>query len=305
MSNDYTMSVKNKQVWDFYNEHPHLDFESLHVLFVQMLQNTIDKITINNSSVISQLLTYIKDNQPCIEHTNPNNGKSELFSILNKEYPSSDITIQSDNFIMKRKNSPVILFKNKEHDNIINKEEVSNFIREINDQNISGIFMSQHYGITNKENFEIELHNGNVLVYLHKVEYDADKIKAAVDIIDHFKSKMEDINNTGEESINIDKDILDEINKEYQMFTTSKLSHIKTIKDFNQRLLLQAEEFKIPSLEKYLSKLYASSSSKDDICEYCNYVAKNARALTAHYRGCSQKKQMASKTVENIVVGSV
>jgi hypothetical protein len=33
------------------------------------------------------------------------------------------------------------------------------------------------------------------------------------------------------------------------------------------------------------------SSSKDDVCEYCDYNAKNARALAAHYRGCAQKKQ--------------
>jgi hypothetical protein len=79
------------------------------------------------------------------------------------------------------------------------------------------------------------------------------------------------------------------------------LAHIKTIKDFQQKLLAQVEDMKIPSLEHFLSKMYASSSSKDDVCEYCNYVAKNARALAAHYRGCGQKKQF---DITNTVVST-
>jgi predicted alpha/beta-fold hydrolase len=135
------------------------------------------------------------------------------------------------------------------------------------------------------------MNNNNVLVYLHKVEYDADKIKAAVDIIDHFKATMDNSGRAIGETLSIDKDLLDEINKDYQMFVANKLSHIKTIKDCNQKLISQVEEFKLPNLEQYLCKLYASSSSKNDICEYCGYAAKNTRALVAHYRGCSQKKQ--------------
>ena len=135
------------------------------------------------------------------------------------------------------------------------------------------------------------------LVYLHKVEYDADKIKAAVDIIDHFKSTLDDNDTETTDTLTIDKDMLDDINKEYQLFIANKLSHIKTIKDCQQKLLAQVDELKIPNLEQYLSKLYASSSSKNDVCEYCDYVAKNSRALVAHHRGCAQKKQFATNTL--------
>ena len=63
------------------------------------------------------------------------------------------------------------------------------------------------------------------------------------------------------------------------------------IKDFQQKLIAQVDDIKIPTLEHFLSKLYASSASKDNTCEYCDYVAKNTRALTAHHRGCAQRKQ--------------
>ena len=197
-----------------------------------------------------------------------------LFNILQSIYPTAEINSvgsikETGDIILIRKDKPTILFENKNYDKNVVQEEVKKFLRDVELQNCCGIMLAQHYGITNKENFEIEINNNNVLVYLHKVEYDADKIKAAVDIIDHFKSKMIDINKIHGDDITIDKDVLDDINKEYQLFTANKLSHIKTIKDCQQRLLTQVEEIKIPNLEHFLSKLYAYSS-KEDICEYCN-----------------------------------
>jgi hypothetical protein len=225
-----------------------------------------------------------------------------LYNILLSLYPTAQIdfvgtTKETGDIMLMRKDKPTILFENKNYDKNVLQDEVKKFLRDVEHQNCSGIMLAQHYGITNKENFEIEINNTNVLVYLHKVEYDADKIKAAVDIVDHFKSTLED--NTAEtgDVLTIDKEVLDDINKEYQHFIANKLAHIKTIKDCQQKLIAQVEEFKIPNLENYLSKLYATSSSKNDVCEYCNYVAKNSRALVAHYRGCSQKKQFNAKSL--------
>jgi hypothetical protein len=222
-----------------------------------------------------------------------------LYNVLLTLYPTAQIdsvgTIkETGDFIMTRKDKPTILFENKNYDKNVIQEEVKKFLRDVDQQRCCGIMLAQHYGITNKDNFEIEMHNGNVLVYLHKVEYDADKIKTAVDIIDSFMSTLESESEDASDKLAINKDVLDDINKEYQHFILSKLSHIKTIKDFQQKLIAQAEDFKLPNLEEYLSKLYASSSSKNDVCEYCNYVAKNTRALVAHYRGCTLKKESAA-----------
>jgi hypothetical protein len=99
------------------------------------------------------------------------------------------------------------------------------------------------------------------------------------------------------EKIQIEKAVLDEINREFQEFTVNKMNHIKTIKEYNTKLLNQIDNLKFPNLENILSKNYTNSlSSKDQICEYCNYVAKNTRALTAHKRGCGEIKK---KTTEN------
>ena len=258
----------------------------------------IKDISKTNNSDQSQLQKNIGELLKKMENSSSKGKISEniLYNILHSLYPTAQIdsvgtTKETGDIILTRKDKPTILFENKNYDKNTPQEEVKKFIRDVEQQNCSGIMLAQHFGITNKDNFEIELNNSNVLVYLHRVEYDAEKIRAAVDIVDHFKSKMSDMEKVGGDAIHIEKEILDDINKECQLFIANKLAHIKTIKDYQQKLLAQVEEMKLPSLDHFLSKLYASSSSKEDTCEYCQYPAKNQRALAAHYRGCSHKKQ--------------
>jgi len=273
--------------------------------------NELKDISSTNSFSQSNLQTNVNELLKKMENSSSKGKISEniLFNVLHPLYPTAQIdsvgtTKETGDIMMQRKGKPTILFENKNYEKNIGQDEVRKFLHDVERQNCSGIMLAQHFGITNKDNFEIEIHNGNVLVYLHKVEYDAEKIKAAVDIIDHFKSKLVDLEMIGGDSANINKDVLDDINKEYQLFVSNKLSHIKTIKDFNQRLLSQIDEIKIPCLEHYLSKIYASSSSSEDICEFCNYVAKNPRALTAHHRGCAQKKQFVPVPVAEPIVAN-
>lgn len=258
----------------------------------------IKDISKTNNLDQTQLQKNIGELLKKMENSSSKGNISEniLFNVLHSLFPTAQIesvgtTKETGDIMMTRKDKPTILFENKNYNKNTPQEEVKKFLRDVELQNCSGIMLAQHYGITNKDNFEIEMNNSNVLVYLHRVEYDADKIRAAVDIIDHFKSKIGDMEKVGGNAINIEKEVLDDINKECQLFIANKLAHIKTIKDFQQKLLAQVEDMKIPSLVHFLSKMYASSSSKDDTCEYCDYNAKNARALAAHYRGCSQKKQ--------------
>jgi hypothetical protein len=258
----------------------------------------IKDISSTNSSSQVSLCNNISDLLKKMENSSSKGKISEnlLFNVLHSLYPTAQIesvgtTKETGDIILKRKDKPIILFENKNYDRNVGQEEVRKFLRDVEIQNCSGIMLAQHFGITNKNNFEIELHNNNVLLYLHKVEYDADKIKAAIDSIDYFKSCLDELEKDSGEQINMSKDFLDDINKEYQNFVNNKLTHIKTIKDFQQKLISQVDDIKLPSLEHYLSRMYASSASKENICDYCNYVAKNVRALTAHHRGCALKKQ--------------
>lgn len=235
-----------------------------------------------------------------------NLGEAKLYSVLRDIYPSADLsntsgTKASGDFIMKRIDKPPILFENKDYEKIADKEEVAKFIRDVDVQNMHGIFMSQHSGIALKTNFQIEIHRGNVLIYIQQCEYSSDKIKTAVDIIDSLSVKIEDLNADDEHSIS--QDVLDEMNREYQDFVLQKENAFTTLRDFQKRMYQQIDMIKMPALEKYLEPKYACMKQQSTlVCELCRtFTATSKQSLSAHKRGCSKKYK---PPMENFVINT-
>jgi hypothetical protein len=265
----------------------------------QKITDIQEKTNSQNTTSLS-LNTQVGDLLKKLENSSAKGKMSEniLVNILHSLYPSGQIdhvgqTKETGDIILSRKDKPKILIENKDWGKNVVQEEVKKFIHDIETQNCSGLFLSQNYGIANKENFEINLHDGNVLIYVHEANNDPDKIKIAIDIIDHFKSKLSDFK-IDDEIESISKENLHTINQEYQAFIHNKLSITKLAKDFNQKLIKQLDELKITTLEEFLSTRYASATSKY-VCEYCGFVAKNAAAKSAHLRGCVTKKNKLTK----------
>jgi hypothetical protein len=192
------------------------------------------------------------------------------------------------------------LIENKNWDKNVVQEEVKKFIHDVENNDCCGLFLAQNHGIANKENFQIDISGKNILLYVHEVNNDAEKIRVAISIIDHFKSKLEELDNNSEIDT-ISKETLDDINREYQNYVLQKSNMSKLVKEFNQKMLKQIDDINLPSLEDYLITRYAFSTSKFT-CEYCDKVAKNQASLSAHQRGCAKKKFMEGD--ENIVISS-
>lgn len=75
-----------------------------------------------------------------------------------------------------------------------------------------------------------------MLVYVHKTNNDPDKIKIAVNIIDHLKARLDQIDDKSEVDVDvISKERLDNINQEYIAFANQKLAMIKYVKDFQTK----------------------------------------------------------------------
>jgi hypothetical protein len=154
-------------------------------------------------------------------------------------------------------------------------------------------------GISNKKNFQIDItKNNNICIYIHNVEYDAEKIRLAVDIIDNLSGKLEDLTQD-EESNTISKELLDGINEEYQKYTSQKEAMIVLLRDFQKKMSAQIDDIKFPELEKYLSQKYAYVKTACFTCDICNnFSASSKQSLSAHKRGCSKKNK---SIVENTI----
>ena len=258
----------------------------------------IKELSSANQQVTCALTQSVSEVLKKMENSSAKGKISEniLFNTLVALYPCAQIdsvgtTKETGDIMISRKDRPRILVENKNWDKNVVQEEVKKFLHDVEQQNCCGLFLAQNYGIANKEDFEINVHNGNVLIYIHQAKNDPDKIKIAISIIDHFKMRLDQI--TDKTDINAEticKERLDNINQEYQIFVAQKLAIIRHVRDFQSKLCKMIEDVRLPSLEEHLSSRYASSSSKYT-CQYCEvFQAKNQQSLSAHHRGCPKKK---------------
>ena len=256
--------------------------------------------------------------------------RTQMNTILSKMYPTSEITkmnrtmsssISQDHsngavlltpnlFMMKRANFSKILIESKVGEQNVPMEEYTNFIELMKTQHSHGILISQHSGFYSKPNYHIECHENQILVFVHQAEYNQDKIKPAIDIIDHLSAKIKQYNGTiaGSEGDNIteliEKNVLDEINKEYQLFVSQKEAIIQSLRESQRKVVSQIEEFKFPSLDRYLSSKFTApmprNGHKCDLCK--TFMANNLKALAAHKRGCARKQGTRTVVDENAKV---
>ena len=263
----------------------------------KMVDSTKDATLSQFSSITSSqiaLQSEVKDVLKRMENSSSKGKMSEniVLNILRGLFPSAEVEYvgsqkESGDIMIHRKDRQKILVENKCYESRqVTSDQVKKFIHDVDTQNCSGLFLSQEGGIVNKHNFEINIHNRNVLLYIHNVNYDPEIIKIAIDIIDSFKSKLDEITTT--DDYHISKDTLEDINKEYQLFVEQKLAQLKMVKEFSQKMIKNIEGIELPCLEKMLSSRFGYINSGKFLCEKCSFVGKNLLALSVHKRTCDK-----------------
>jgi hypothetical protein len=238
-------------------------------------------------------------------------GENQLETVLNQLFPSAEVINStgikaSCDFRINRTNQPTILVETKNYDRNVTLDEVKKFIRDIEEQKCHGIFLSQHSGITSKQNFQIDIKGTNILVYVHNVDYCPHTIKIATDIIDSLSDRLAELEEDVDE-ICIPKETLDDINKEYSRFIERKSTIIDILKDFQKKIYAEFDEIKFPCLSKYLVSKCGSILNNENetiVCNICNkFEATNNRSLGAHQKGC-RRKLKSLQNDSNIVINT-
>ena len=231
-------------------------------------------------------------------------SENMLEAVLNKLLPTADVanttaTKASGDFIIRREDKPTILIENKNYERNVNPEETKKFLRDVDEHRCSGIMMSQYSGIASKPNGFIEIHDTNVLVYLHKVDYSCDKIKMAIDVIDNLSVKLESISTQEDVSgIVIKKDVLDKINEQFQTFMNQRDVVLITLRESYKKVVSQVEDMKLPELSLFLNDKYASIQNQQFLCDTCNMAFTNKRSLASHKK-MHKNKQTSFVEPEN------
>lgn len=298
LDNKYTTLINNLQ-------QPILNYissseERLTLNITQMKDNT-QLNSFNQDKINEQLYEFLNKYNTTVSTNIGKIGEDKLFNVLNKIFPSSDITNTSTkskqgDFILKRHNMVDILFENKQYTNNVPKDEVLKFIRDCSDNNYSGIMISNTSGIATKNNFQIDIHDRNILIYLHNANYNEDIIHTAVDLLDYLTTALSNIDPANFNPLT-DEQLLD-INQEFQTFLNQKETVINYIRDTNKRLIQQILDIELPSLHKYLSSKFATTKTLDLKCNVCNkFTGKNNKSLASHKKTCTNKVETLIDTL--------
>ena len=266
--------------------------------------------TSTNSSVYAEILSKLDKNSETVslvdnyfkKQTGSNSkgkqGEAKLEILLSEIYPSASIKNTSGmtacgDFLIERKDKNKLLIDTKDYDTVIPIKEVEKLIRDVEKNDCNGILLSQNSGIAQKNDFEINIHNNNIIIFIHNANYDPQKLILASNIIDHLEPIISKSTHSEE---TISSETVLAINKEYQELASQKLNLIQSIKKHQQDLISQVQKINMPVLTQYLDNKFANTGKTGFSCNLCNaFVGKNAKALAAHKRSC-QKKQICITT---------
>lgn len=234
-------------------------------------------------------------------------GEDALSKKLTKLYNTADIrNIPNDDekqvVLMKRFRKPTIHFQSISQDDNVNNEQITQMLSLVSEQNCNGILLSENTGFSGKKDFHIDIHNNNIIVYIHNFTKNDEKLQMGINIVDNFVSRMNEVSNVNTTGIHITQDLLEKINNEYQLFISQKTAVVDLLKENQKKVINQMDEIKFPCLDKYLSTKFsapvATCGLKCDVCK--NYSANNLKALAAHKRGCLRKHPNFNKKTDDI-----
>jgi len=229
-----------------------------------------------------------------------NISETELYYVLQKLMPSDEIlrcgseSATCDIRVNRcDPNKPSILFENKNYTGTVDTEEVRKFERDIQLQKKHGIFLSQNSPITFKSEFHIDIINGLILVYVPNAEYDLNKIKVAIDIVDKLSIHVSELISKTDKEVKEEHQIMNNsdltaIINEFTEFGIKKMETIDMIKTMSKQMIEKLEEMHMPNLNKYLMGTGQYKSDKM-LCQFCGvFNGKNKSSLAAHMRNCSE-----------------
>jgi hypothetical protein len=229
-------------------------------------------------------------------------GEAKLEIILSKMFPSGIITNTSGmtacgDFIIERDNRSKVLIDTKDYDTVVPVKEVEKIIRDVEKNNCHGILVSQKSGIAQKNDFEVNVHNHKIIIFLHNAQYDNERLQLAFNMIDYLEPYLIDKNDNEVGEV-ISCELLVSINKEYQELASQKLNLIQSIKKSQNELVNQVQKMDLPSLTNYLDKKFANTGKAVFKCDKCNiFIGKNAKSLATHKRHC---KPVVNNVIETI-----
>lgn len=260
LKNEYTIALKNKKVWEFYNSNPNVDFEKTNLLLVEFMETIFNNMTNDISSNINmQLLSFMKENQTRIENI------SDSVNTVNQNITAMSIDIN---------NKMVLQMNNIKSDYINEFTNIINTSSLTSNEKISALVDKSNCALVDKTtillNEIIPRNNSSVQTIIKEnlrdlqdtINTDTQKL---TDQINNQSAQTNFLSNIENKLSNIIQNIQQPL---YSTLTASEerlTTNINVIKDATNNSVVSQNKL-FGELEGFLSK-YKNSSHKGKLAE--------------------------------------
>lgn len=243
-----------------------------------------------DSHSITDKINKIETNLSVInEHFSSNSSKKGqlaegvLMNLLSDTFPDTEVletshSANSGDFHLIKSDKPLVLIDSKHFSSkTVPKRDLDKFYSDIQTNNCSGILCNAFGGIANKQHFEIDIVDKNIIVFLHSHKYDPTVFQLAVNIIYNIHEQIKDKHN---DSINIDQRLYQNLKIEYNYYLQSFRHHLEIIKTNVNSL----SQLSFNLLDNFFKRKASTIELKSFMCHLCGTGCKTDKILKTHIK---------------------
>ena len=175
----------------------------------------------NKIGSIETVLSSINENFSNNSSKKGQVAETVLLNVLTETFSDTEVLDTSHNansgdIQLVREDKPTILIDSKNFGSkTVPKRDLDKFYTDIQQNNCTGILCNAFGGIANKQHFEIDIVDKNIIVFIHNHQFDSNLFKLATNIIYNMHQELRDKQT---DSIILDQRLYQNIKIEYNYY---------------------------------------------------------------------------------------
>jgi hypothetical protein len=263
-----------------------IDRKNLDVLtnIQSTFEKSLDSHQINNKIIsIENTLSSINENFSNNSSKKGQVAETVLLNILTESFPDTEVLDTSHNpnsgdIQLVKENKPTILIDSKNFGSkTVPKRDLDKFYNDIQQNNCSGILCNAFGGIANKQHFEIDIVDKNIIVFIHSHQFDSNMFKLATNIIYNMHQELKDKQS---DCIILDQRLYQNIKIEYNYYIQTFRHHLDIIKANVNSL----SQLSFTLLDNFFKRKATNVELKQFSCHICSAQLSTEKILKTHLK---------------------
>ena len=214
------------------------DIDKKNLEILSNIQTTFEK-SLDSHNITNKIFSIESTLSNINENFSNNSSKKGqvaetiLFNILTETFQDTEVIDtshipNSGDIQLVKDDKPTILIDSKNFGSkTVPKRDLDKFYNDIQQNNCCGILCNSFGGIANKQHFEIDIVDKNIIVFIHSHQFDTNIFKLAKNIIYNLHHELKEKQN---DTINIDQRLFQNLKIEYNYYIQSFRHHLDIIK---------------------------------------------------------------------------